>query len=180
MTEGDLLRRSAEGDDSAFETLYQRHRDAVYRFAWVITKSPADAEDAVQECFLTLSRKAADFDPRRAQLRTWLLGIVRNLCQRKRRVDSPRGMAEAPEDCGMEAALIREEIGETVRRAVLELPESQRLAIVLFEFEELSLSETAAVLGIEANAVKARLHRGREMLKRSLAPLRMKEGKKPL
>jgi len=180
MTDSDLLQRSAEGDEGAFEALYQRHRDAVYRFAWVITKSPADAEDVAQECFLTLSRKAADFDPRRAQLRTWLLGIVRNLCQRKRSVDSPHAMAEAWEDYGMETALIREQIGETVRRAVLELPESQRLAIALFEFEELSLSETAEVLGIAPNAVKARLHRGREMLKKSLAPLRLHERKNPL
>jgi hypothetical protein len=60
MTDGELLRRSADGDETAFEVLYHRHRDAVYRFAWVITRSAADAEDAVQECFLTLNRRAAE------------------------------------------------------------------------------------------------------------------------
>jgi len=66
MTESDFLRLSAEGDETAFEVLCHRHRDAVFRFAWVLTKSPADAEEIVQECFLTLNRKAAEFDPRRA------------------------------------------------------------------------------------------------------------------
>ena len=180
MTDGDLIRRAAEGDETAFELLYRRHRDAVYRFAWVITRSPADAEDAVQECFLTLSRKAASFNAGRAQLRTWLLGIVRNVCQRRRRGDAEAEVEDAAEDSGVESALIREETGEAVRRAVLALPEAQRLAVVLFEFEELSLAETAAVLGIEPNAVKARLHRGREMLKKSLAPLRVQDGKNAL
>jgi RNA polymerase sigma-70 factor (ECF subfamily) len=177
MIDGDLVRRAAKGDELAFELLYRRHRDAVYRFAWVITRSTADAEDAVQECFLTLSRKATSFDAGRAQLRTWLLGIVRNICQRRRRGEPDEEFEDMAEDSGVESALIREETGEAVRRAVMSLPEAQRLAITLFEFEELSLAETAAVLGIEANAVKARLHRGREILKRRLAPLRIQEGK---
>jgi len=182
MTDGDLLRRSAEGDETAFEVLYHRHRDAVYRFAWVITRSAADAEDAVQECFLMLNRKAAEYRPERAQLRTWLLGMVRNVCYRRARADAAAGaaaVAETAEGPGIEAALIRDETGEAVRRAVMALPDAQREAIALFEFEELSLSEAAAVLGIDANAVKARLHRGRETLKRSLAMLRLEKGRKP-
>jgi RNA polymerase sigma-70 factor, ECF subfamily len=179
MTDGDLVRRSAEGDETAFEVLYHRHRDAVYRFAWVLTRSQVDAEDVVQECFLTLNRKAADFDPSRAQLRTWLLGVVRNVCLRRMRGATSAAMADTAADAGIEAALIRDEISEAVRRAVLALPVAQREAIALFEFGDLSLSETAAVLGIEPNAVKARLHRGREALKKSLAPLRLSKGWNP-
>ena len=134
----------------------------------------------MQECFLTLSRKATSFDAGRAQLRTWLLGIVRYACLRQRRGEPEEELADAAEESGVEAALIREETGEAVRRAVLALPEAQRLVIALFEFEELSLAETAAVLGIQPNAVKARLYRGREMLKKSLAPLRAQEGKSVL
>jgi RNA polymerase sigma factor (sigma-70 family) len=80
---------------------------------------------------------------------------------------------------GTEAALIRDEMAEAVRRVVLALPEGQREAIALFEFEGLSLAETASALGIEPDAVKARLYRGREMLRKSLVPLRLPEGKKP-
>jgi RNA polymerase sigma-70 factor (ECF subfamily) len=179
MTDGELLRRSAEGDETAFEVLYHRHRDSVYRFAWVLTKSPADAEDVVQECFLTLNRKAAEFDSGRAQLRTWLLGIARNICYRRTRTAEAAITENEVDDPGIEASLIRDELAEAVRRAVLALPEGQREAIALFEFEELSLAETASALGIEPNAVKARLYRGREMLKKSLAPLRLPEGKDP-
>src|SRR5580700_3895798 len=116
MIDGDLVRRAAKGDELAFELLYRRHRDAVYRFAWVITRSTADAEDAVQECFLTLSRKAASFDAGRAQFRTWLLGIVRNMCQRRRRADPDEEFEDAAADSDVESALIREETDEAVRR----------------------------------------------------------------
>ena len=183
MTDVELLRRSAKGDETAFEVLYHRHRNSVYRFAWVLTKSQTDAEDVVQECFLTLTRKAREFDAGRAQLRTWLLGIARNICYRRTRrsdaevVESDAG--EISSTSGTEAALIRDEMAEAVRRAVLALPEGQREVIALFEFEGLSLAETAAALRIESNAVKARLYRGRETLRRSLAMLRLPEGKKP-
>jgi RNA polymerase sigma-70 factor (ECF subfamily) len=169
MSDLELLKRIAKGDEAAFLVLYRRHCDAVYRFAWVLLKSEADAEEVTQDCFLTLARKALDVDPARAQLRTWLLGVTRNLCYRKRRpvladeiLDGPM---ESPE---VEAALIRDETAEAVRLAVMELPDAQREAMLLFEFEEMSLAETAQVLGIEANAVKARLHRGRQQLKKLL------------
>jgi RNA polymerase sigma-70 factor (ECF subfamily) len=68
--------------------------------------------------------------------------------------------------------LIRLERAEAVRAAVGALPQMQREAVYLFEFEGLSLAEIASILNIEANAVKARLHRARQQLKRLLAPLR--------
>jgi RNA polymerase sigma-70 factor (ECF subfamily) len=171
MNDAELLRRIAGGDEAAFLVLYRRHCDAVHRFAWTILKSEADAEEVVQECFLTLSRKAASFRPERSQLRTWLLGVTRNLCYRNRGMFLQEEDAEEPVEAPeIEAALIRMETAEAVRKAVLSLPKAQREAIVLFEFEELTLAETAEVLGIDPNAVKARLYRGREMLRKRLAP----------
>jgi RNA polymerase sigma-70 factor, ECF subfamily len=180
MDDAELLRRSAAGDEPAFETLYRRHRDAVYRFAYVIMRSGPDAEEVVQDAFVTLNRKAATFDPKRSQLRTWLLGIARNLCYRRMRpvLTDEEALADIPtEELDMEAILIGDELSEAVRKAVMSLPRAQREAIVLFEFEELSLAETADVLGIEPNAVKARLHRGRELL-RSISHLRMLQNRK--
>jgi RNA polymerase sigma-70 factor (ECF subfamily) len=174
MSDAELLRRSAKGDQTAFQVLYERHRDAVYRFAWALTKSPADAEDVVQDCFMALIRKAREYDPKRAQLRTWLFGIARKLSyHRSRSGDRKEPDTETQDrDPGIIAALIRNEVDEAVRRAVMALPTAQREAIVLFEFEQLSLAETAAVLEIEANAVKGRLFRGRELLKRYLSALK--------
>jgi RNA polymerase sigma-70 factor, ECF subfamily len=85
MDDAELLRRSATGNEAAFEALYRRHRDAVYRFAYIIMRSGPDAEEVVQDVFVTLNRKAATFDPKRSQLRTWLLGIARNPCYRRMR-----------------------------------------------------------------------------------------------
>jgi RNA polymerase sigma-70 factor (ECF subfamily) len=73
---------------------------------------------------------------------------------------------------GLEEELIRLERAQAVRRAVQALPEPQREAIYLFEFEELSLEQIASVLDIEPNAVKARLYRARENLRYLLEPLR--------
>jgi RNA polymerase sigma factor (sigma-70 family) len=81
-------------------------------------------------------------------------------------VEKPIGGAALDEE------LIRLERAEAVRRAMEELPAPQREALYLFEFEDLSLAEAAFILEIEPNAVKARLYRAREQLKRLLAPLR--------
>jgi RNA polymerase sigma-70 factor (ECF subfamily) len=168
MNDAELLQRSTFGDESAFEVLYQRHRDAVYRFAYVMTKSEADAEEVVQDSFLILNRIASKFDPKRSALRTWLLGITRNVCYRRTRAEASESAAPSAAlvlDLDVEATLIENEAATVIRKAVMALPNAQREAIVLFEFEGLSLAETAEVLGIEANAVKARLHRGRQILR---------------
>jgi RNA polymerase sigma-70 factor (ECF subfamily) len=174
MTDRQLLTQAANGDEAAFQALYERHRDPVYRLAWALTRSEADAEEIVQDGFLTIVRKAREFRPEAASLRTWLLGVTRNLCYRRRGKVAADEIGEPEEvsiDAGIEAALIRNQTAEAVRRAVTSLPEAQREAIVLFDLEELSLAETAAALGIDPNAVKARLHRGRARLKSILPPL---------
>src|SRR5689334_6340693 len=78
QSDAELIARTARGDSTAAQLLYERHWSAVYRFAWLLTSSVADAEDITQECFVALIRQAAGFDARRAQLRTWLIAITRN------------------------------------------------------------------------------------------------------
>jgi RNA polymerase sigma-70 factor, ECF subfamily len=172
MTDAELLAKSLQGDDAAFRILYERHAKAVFSFAWVLMNSRADAEDIAQESFLVLMRKAAVFDPSKAQLRTWMLSVTRHLCwQFKQRTCRAEQLDVEPYSQGatVEQAAITSEIESAVRQAVQALPEAQREAIFLFEFEELSLKEVSSVLNIDANALKARLHRGREQLKRALA-----------
>ncbi|HEX4276530.1 MAG TPA: RNA polymerase sigma factor, partial [Bryobacteraceae bacterium] len=180
MEDAELISRVGRGDRGAFALLYERHAKAVYNFAWMLARSVPDAEDVTQECFLALARKPRAFDPARAQLRTWLLAVARNqLMQRRRRAArgalpislDPADLAPDPEQdlIDLEIAVER---AAAVRNALDRLPELQREALYLFEFEGLTLAEAAAVLGIEANAVKARLFRAREQMKRLLAPLR--------
>lgn len=172
MTDAELLARSLRGDEAAFQILYERHVKAVFSFAWVIMNSRADAEDITQESFLVLMRKAAVFDPAKAQLRTWMLSVTRHLClQHKQRSCRTEQLQAEPRSqvATVEQAAIANEIESAVRLAVEALPDAQREAVFLFEFEGLSLKEVSSVLDIDSNAVKARLYRGREQLKRSLA-----------
>jgi RNA polymerase sigma-70 factor (ECF subfamily) len=175
-TDADLLARAAIGDGIAFELLYERHWQAVYRFAWLLARSVPDAEDITQECFLGLVRKPAQFDGQRSGLRTWLFAVARNQhllrCRRRARQAGPEALELSEVPPGLVEEVIRMETAGAVRHAMDALPTAQREALYLFEFEGLSLADTAQVLGIEANAVKARLFRAREQLKRLLAHLR--------
>jgi RNA polymerase sigma-70 factor (ECF subfamily) len=156
--------------EAEFSEAFERHKDAVYRLAWRMCGSPAAAEDVTQEAFMVLLRRPDRFDPARGHLRTYLLGIARNLSLKHLRKD--HRLEPLDDDGSVEPIdLERGEIGEIVGRAVRALPLLQREALILAEYEELSLAEIALAVGAEVGTVKARLHRARENLRRTLAPL---------
>jgi RNA polymerase sigma-70 factor, ECF subfamily len=177
MTDERLLARASRGDEAAFLTLYERHRDAVFRFAYRLLGSTELAEDVAHDCFLSLLKQPGRFDPARAALKTYLLGAARNLAMKhfrgQRGEDALEDLAEeppVPERRGPLSRLLDEELTQEVRRAIDTLPPLQREALVLFEYEELALSEIAVVVGADVGTVKARLHRARQSLKKQLAP----------
>ena len=172
-----LLQRASEGDQAAFRELYERHRLPVFRFAYRLLGSIEAAEDVTHDCFLSLIRRSDSFDPERASLRTYLFAAARNLAmkhfRRLGREGSLDELAEAQVASSKQEPLrrvLREELENQVRDAVLALPPLQREAVVLFEYEDLSLSEIAAITQADVGAVKARLHRAREGLRRMLRP----------
>jgi RNA polymerase sigma-70 factor (ECF subfamily) len=168
-----LLAAARRGEEPAFLALYQRHRTPIFRFAWRFTGSVHTAEDVTQECFLALFAGAA-FDPKQGSLRTYLFGIARHLAIRRARIEereSEESADDAAAPCDTLADLIGQERSAAVERAVAALPPLQKEALILFEYEDFSLEEIAQVVGVEVGAVKARLHRAREMLRRRLAPL---------
>jgi RNA polymerase sigma-70 factor (ECF subfamily) len=177
MTDEKLLKRAGRGDEAAFRQLYERHRDAVFRFAYRLLGQVELAEDITHDCFLSLLRQPARFDPQRAQLRTYLFAATRNLALKHFR-DQGGEMAveEVPDEprLGLEEEPLRllldEELSLVVRRAIDALPPLQREALVLFEYEDCSLAEIAQIVGADAGTIKARLHRARQKLKRLLAP----------
>lgn len=177
MTDERLLERASRGDEAAFLTLYEYYRDVVFRFAYRLLGSTELAEDVVHDCFLSLLRHPARFDPTRASLKTYLLAAVRNLSMKHfrgaRGEDTLEDLASeprVPERRGPLNQLLDAELSQEVRRAIEGLPPLQREALILFEYEELMLSEIAAVVGADVGTVKARLHRARQRLKRQLAP----------
>jgi RNA polymerase sigma-70 factor (ECF subfamily) len=167
----DLLKAAAAGDESAFTLLFRRYQDAVYRFAWRLTGSASTAEDLTQECFIRVLKSAPSFDPDRGSLRTYLYATARNLAITHAQRNRPGEPQSEPDSQGSpEDRLLENEASAIVRRAIDMLPEAQREALVLIQYEELTLEEAARVLEIDIGAVKSRLHRGRENLKQTLAP----------
>ena len=139
---------------------------AVWRFSYRLTGNRLDAEDLAQEslarAFLRLHQLRHDH-----LVKGWLFSIVRSRFiegRRRKRFDivGDEFVNLPTED--------RSPLGRVVRDFVAKLPPVQREAIELFHFDELSLAETAQVLGVGVNTVKQRLHRARESLKRMLAP----------
>jgi len=163
--------------DSEFREAYGWHKDVLYRFARRMTGSAVVAEDLVQDCFLMLWRNAVAYDRERGTLRSFLIGVVRNLALQHLRRDRPYDPLEEESSVDAPLDLERGERADMVARAVAALPPLQRESLILAEYEELSLEEIARATEAEVAAVKSRLHRARENLRRLLAPLLESKGK---
>jgi RNA polymerase sigma-70 factor, ECF subfamily len=158
--------------DAEFQSVFDEHKDAVYRFAWRMSGTPAAAEDITQDVFVSLLRHPDRFDAARGTLRAFLLGIARNLALKHWRKEH---RLEPLDDDSLVAAPIDVErgvVGDIVGRAVRALVPLQREVVILAEYEGLTLAEIAIAVGADVGTVKSRLHRGRENLRRMLAPLR--------
>lgn len=151
--------------------LFDEHHMPLFRFAWRLCGRTADAEDLVQECFLSLLRPESTFDGRRAHLRTYLFGAVRNQAWKRlrRREESSEGLHEMADLRSPEDHTLRTEVEHAVARAIRRLPESQQEVLILAQYEQLPLAEIAEMLEIELGAVKSRLQRARATLKDMLA-----------
>ena len=142
------------------------HMDDVYTLARYLMRNAADAEDAVQECYL---RALRHFDSYRGPaMKPWLLAILRNVCNAE---FARRGRGEVPTDHAQEEPLAegmpmwQEQDSATIRRLVAELPEPFREAIVLREINDLSYQEIAEVTGVPVGTVMSRLARARVRLR---------------
>lgn len=152
-------------DKTCFTDAVERYQDMVYRVALHALGSPQDADDAVQEVFLRLYTASRPLEGEE-HLRRWLLRVTVNYCRdvlrspwRRRRVPLDRLPAEpvfrAPEQ-------------QALYQTVLALPERYRMVLVLFYYEELTVKEIAALLGVEVSTVTTRLSRARAKLKQQL------------
>jgi len=155
------------------------HLDAVYTFARYLLRDAADADDAVQECYL---RALRHFDTLRSpDVKPWLFAILRNVCRveygRRSRVlpydanaqDEPEGMISLWHEAQdtPEREMLRKLDAETIRGLVAALPEAFREVIVLREVDDLPYREIAAIFGAPVGTVMSRLARGRAMLRQA-------------
>jgi len=179
------MRDTTAGDANAEQEKAQRFRDAAlpclddaFALARYLMRNAADAEDAVQECYL---RALRHFDSYRGPaMKPWLLAILRNVCNAE---FMRRGRHEAPADAAdddahaaqtpiwqepsasPETALLRRQDDDTIRRLIAALPQPFREAIVLREVNDLSYQEIAEVAGVPVGTVMSRLARARAILR---------------
>ena len=169
-----LLARYARGDAAAARTLTVRLVPRVQAQAMRMLGDVAEAEDVAQEAMLRLWRIAPDWREGEAQVTTWLYRVVSNLCTdrlRKRpRSRVPLEDVAEPEDPtpSVEAKMQTDARRDAVRRALADLPERQRLAVMMRHFEGASNPEIAARLGISTEAVESLTARGKRALAQAL------------
>ena len=182
-SEEELMAAAREGDDEAFQTLALRLRATVGRFLRHMGCADDDVEDLVQETLLRLWRSREGYEAR-ARLKTYVLGIARNLwlsqCGREarkplRRADHANGdeldrllVQGQVRTEGPEAVILAQYRAFRVREAIADLPERQRVVFVLAHLEDMPYAEMAQLLGIAEGTVKSRMSRAVRGLRKAL------------
>ena len=174
-TDEQLLEEAANGNTAAFQILYERYRDPIFRFAYRLLGSVEAAEDVTHDCFLSLIKEPGRYDSARASLRTYLYAAARNQAVKRYqgfgRETALEELADEPRSAdrrGPMALVLEDELASEVEQAIASLPPLQREALILFEYQDLSLAEIAAVVGTDSGTVKSRLFRAREKLRARL------------
>lgn len=157
--------------DTEFQIVFEAHQDAVFGFAWRMTGAPAVAEDVAQETFLVLLKSPGSYSAARGSVRSWLLGVARNLILKRWRADG-RWTSLDDDFTVAEPAAEDWQMQDRVAHAVQSLSPLQREVVILVEYEGMTLEETARAVDTELGTVKARLHRARTNLRTLLEPLR--------
>lgn len=181
-----LARRMRDGELSAFDEFAGSIGSRLFRYSLMVCRHRDDAEEVVQETLLEVYLRIRELR-QPEEVHSWFFRIARNACLMKRRRSifapscelSLEGLmrtcvSEAPLEVADPAAMPEAELlGSETRRAVGDaiglLPENHRMVVVLRYFEGLSTEETAQALGLSTDVVKARLHRARQSMRRSLA-----------
>jgi RNA polymerase sigma-70 factor, ECF subfamily len=176
-----LMQLISRGDTAALEKLIERHQTLVLGTVARMLGSNSEVDDIAQQVFVRVWKSAARYVPR-AKFTTWLLKITRNLVfnelrRSKRHAHVPMQTEPEAEDIPIkdeavqtpDAALLEAELQQAIESAITELPESQRMAVVLRRYEDLSYEQIADVLDLSVPAVKSLLFRARTELRARLS-----------
>src|SRR6266852_2676666 len=169
------------GDTTAFEELIERHQSLVTGTVARMLGSNSDVEDIAQQVFIRVWKSARRYVPR-AKFTTWLLKITRNLVFNELRRAKRRGHVSLQSEPGVEdtplrdetnpapdASLLESELQRAIEEAIMQLPKSQRMALVLRRYEQLSYEQIAEVLDLSVPAVKSVLFRARTEMRSRLS-----------
>lgn len=175
-----LMLRCGQGDEAAFEALIERHQRAVIGTVAKMLGNSSDAEDIAQQVFIRLWKSAPRYQPS-AKFTTFLFTIARNLVfneSRRRSRKKEYSMDEReddfhlqtpdPQNAAPDQGVLHAELQSAVDQAIADLPEKQRLAVILRRYEGMPYDEIGRVLELSIPAVKSQLFRARNTLRESL------------
>jgi len=184
--DAERVERLKKGDSKAFDELFRRHRDAAYRIAYRLLGNAEDALDVVQESFIHVLRGIGSFRGQ-SSFRTWLFRIVTHAALDWRRCravrsaasldaeSSPEPAATCAASCGGErrrsptAEAVAADLKEAINKALMNVSEKNRVALVLYALEGMSYQEVAEALGISVGTVMSRIFNARQRLRELLA-----------
>lgn len=175
LSDQELMRIVQAGDASPVSEIYDRYSGRIYNFAFRFLKNAEAAEDATQEVFMKMIRHANQFHGD-AKLSTWLFSITANWCRdylrkadnKAKDPDEVLVSLPAPSELSPDRNLEQRENEQRVQRALMALTPEQREAILLSRYQGLSYAEIAQIAGCSEGAVKTRVFRAMETLKREL------------
>jgi RNA polymerase sigma-70 factor (ECF subfamily) len=170
------VRRALSGDQEAFATIVEKYKDPVFNVAYRMLGNPTEAEDVAQETFVRAYTQLRTYQEGR-RFSTWLLSIASHLSidqlRRRRFLALPLENAPFLEwiadlGAGPEQAALQLEASDEMQKVLSVLPPKYRTVLVLRYWYDLSYEEIAEMLGLTSALVKARLHRARELVARTL------------
>ncbi|MGD0016660.1 MAG: sigma-70 family RNA polymerase sigma factor [Verrucomicrobiia bacterium] len=168
-----LIEQARAGDEVAFEELMRHYKRPVLNFVYRLLGNAADADDVAQEVFVRVYQNLRDYSPRK-RFSTWLFALARNaaidrLRWRERHPTTPLdSVPDPPMPTGVAEEVNAHEIGAQIAAAVGSLPEDQRTALVLAEYQGLSYAEIAEIMRCSEKSVESRLYRAKQTLREKL------------
>lgn len=178
----ELIVEFQKGDQQSFEELISRYSNKVFSLASRLTRNPEDAEEVLQDVFVTVHRKISGFEGK-SSFSSWLYRVTVNAAfmkLRKRKQEQTVPLEElvqaaqvvpalkSPESSFVDSQTIRNEMLEALEAAIRKLPDDYRPVFILRDVDGLTSREVSKILDLTVPAVKSRLHRSRLMLRRRL------------
>ena len=176
-SDAELLAAHVAGDRDAFAELFHRHRRQLHRLARLTTRTPEDAEDALQDAMLSAHRAAGSFR-HDAAVHSWLHRIVVNACLDRLRRAKGRPTTPLEDVYPVADRTAQVETAIVVQQALMRLPVEQRAALVAVDMQGYSIADTARMLGVAEGTVKSRCARGRARLAQLLGYLNTTAGQR--
>ncbi|QRN85014.1 sigma-70 family RNA polymerase sigma factor [Clostridia bacterium] len=176
LSDEKLVQMVLDGDREVFSVLISRYERQIYGLAYRLTNNKHEAQDLGQEAFIKIYQSLGKYDPGRPFF-SWMYKVAANQCysilRKKREAETPLESViefvsdDHEEENSPEQFILKKENQDTVRRALVSLPEKYRMALILRFMEDMSYQEIADTMEISLSAVESRIHRGKKLLLKS-------------